>query len=100
MTRRLSLLALSCLLVAACGGLPRYAETRRDEPARVELVGAPAGAELYVDGEMVGRISDDRRIFTVEKGTRRVEIRSGGTVIYRRDLFVQDGSTRVIDLGA
>lgn len=90
--------ALLVVTLSACGSLPKKTETRIDQAPIVTLQGVPAGAIIWIDGEPIGTAAGGDETFELRKGQREVEIVLNGQSIYKRSLFVQDGTTRVVDI--
>lgn len=83
------------LALAACGSLPKHAETTRD-PGSFIMLWDMKGAELTVDGRFVGVADRKKSRFPVEPGMHDVQVFSGGRQIYQRDVFIEKGTTREV----
>lgn len=95
---KLLLIALTATL-GACGATPRHHETRIDRVSSLEFRHGPVGAVVLVDGREVARLGDKVTIVPVADGTRSVLVAaSGGATLFRGDVFIQDGTRKVIDL--
>ena len=87
-----SLVAAAALaLLAACAGPSTVVHTVDNRPA-IAVVGAPAGAVLFVDGAQVGDAAaydGNPGVLRVEPGTHLVEIRVGGQPAFSQKVFVE-----------
>lgn len=84
------------LVISACGGLPKHAETRSDNSPKVVLVEA-VGAQLFIDGKLAGTAEDEHAVFAITPGTHQVHIRQNGLVIFDKKLFIQGNTYREIN---
>lgn len=98
MLRTLAILA--CLTLTACGAMPKHADIRADEATILVVVGAPQGAAVVVDGRMLASQGGEGTRYVITPGTRHVEVFMGGNLLYERDVFVQEGTTREIHIGS
>lgn len=76
---------------AACVGPTTVVRTVDTRPA-IAVVGAPAGAALFLDGIPVGdpgEYDGNPGVLRVEAGTHLVEIRVGGTTTFSQRVFVE-----------
>lgn len=89
---------LVCLALSACGGLPKRKEINTDAPSILEILAAPEGADVWVDGARVGIVEKKRARFPIAPGTRKVKIYTDGRALFEREVFVEKGSTRQVDL--
>ena len=94
--------ALVVLLVAVgCGGGPyRTAHTAPGE-GYLRFSGERSGQHVYVDG--VERGSTDEftgkpGVLAIAPGLRTIEVREGGQVILRDQVFIGSGVTKTVDL--
>jgi hypothetical protein len=87
--------------LAACGATPRHYETRVDRTSTLEFRDGPVGAVVVVDGREVARLADTRAtVVPVADGTRSLMVTTaGGATLYKGDVFIQDGTRKVIELG-
>lgn len=92
--RRLLVITVVALL-AGCGAMPKHHETRSTDAAMIILEGFPAGAAVYVDGTASGVMAEeDATTVAVSAGSHDVEVRSGGSVVFKRTVFVDRGTER------
>jgi hypothetical protein len=70
------------------------------EPSRATLAvaGAPGGAEVIVDGRVVGELPL-REPLIVCPGVVQLEVRSAGRAIWRSDVPLEQGESREIEVG-
>lgn len=88
------------LLLAACGGMPKHAETTTDLPAVLAFSNLPPGSVLVIDNNEITVGSDtDKLEIVVSAGSHNVIIRQGMTRLYEREVFVERGTTREIRIG-
>ena len=85
-------------MLAACGGMPKHEETRADELTSIVLTNLPAGAIVSVDGMAVFGADGGVLSVSVQAGMHAVEVRLGSEVIYKQDIFLDDGTTREITI--
>lgn len=86
-------------MLAACGAMPKHDEVRADEATTIVLTNLPPGATVTVDGKSVFGVVDRRVLsVSVQAGMHAVEVRLGSEVIYKRDIFLDDGTTREITI--
>lgn len=90
-----------CLFVVACGSRPKHAETTKDPASVIFLADVPEGAELMIDGKFAGVAGKKKKLnrFPVEAGRHTVELFSGGSLIYQREVFIDKGTTREVRIG-
>jgi hypothetical protein len=86
--------------LAACGATPRHYETQVDKTSALEFRHGPAGAVIMVDGREIARLADAKTtIVPVADGMRSLSVTTaGGTTLFKGDVFIQDGTRKVIEL--
>jgi len=87
------------LSLSSCGTMPQHAETRIAMPAVVVVQGGPIGARVLIDNVDVGALAKKETRFSVASGTHDFRINMNGQELYNRQLFMQDGTQKVIYLG-
>jgi len=101
--RRLGSVVISMLLLTAtgCGGGPyRTVHTGRDE-GYLRFSGGRPGQTVYVDGLPRGsaeEFSGNPGVLATTPGLRTIEVREGGQVIMRDQVFIGSGVTKIVDL--
>ncbi len=92
------LFLLSCIILACWGcGLPQ--ETRRGVGNEGFLIiqAVPEDADVYVDGQRVGRAGDyERNPLELSSGTHKVEIRKGGFFSEVREIYAGNQSRHTL----
>ena len=87
------------LLLAACGAQPKHVNVRAEQSSQLAIRGGPPGAIISVDGIEAGRLINGKQAqISLIDGTHLVTIQHDGRELYRRTVFVQDGTRKVIDL--
>ena len=100
--RRLELVVIAILLLTStgCGGGPfRAVHTGRDE-GYLRFVGGRPGQTVYVDGVQRGSAEEFNGkpgILATTSGLRTIEVREGGQVVMRDQIFIGSGSTKTVD---
>lgn len=96
MMQKLMIVMLASMLMA-CGALPKHAETRSDQPTTIMLSSLPLGATVTIDGRTAYGTDDKGNLsIPVKAGMHAVEVRMGSTVIYQREVFLDEGTARKI----
>ena len=93
---RLPLIALLALL-SACSWFGK--KHPAPPPTLLVVTGAPAGAQLYVDGAASGEVvprNDHPEELTVTPGEHILEVHVGDAVVYREHLFASAGEHHVV----
>ena len=96
-----ALLLVSLVCLCACSWFGRHRSPQAAAPTQIIVTGAPAGAEIYVDGQPKGEAithNDESQILDVAPGAHKVEIHRNGAVVYREDTYVGAGVHRVISV--
>lgn len=91
------------LFLAACGSYPVTETTHQEDVAFLYIIDAPAYATVMVDGQTIKSYGDDgsstRDRVAIEPGVRKVLITAqDGSTLFQRDVFLDSGSTREINL--
>lgn len=89
---------LSLTTLSACSWLHGRTPPQ-PEPPQVIVTGAPAESIVFIDDVQAGEAAasnDKSEVLTVSEGTHKVDVRVGGTVVYRETLFVKNGERRVV----
>jgi len=101
--RTLGSMVIGMLLLTAtgCGGGPyRTVHTGRDE-GYLRFSGGRPGQIVYVDGVQRGaaeEFSGKPGVLGISPGLRTIEVREGGQVIMRDQVFIGSGVTKIVDL--
>ena len=101
--RSFRVMVIGVLLAATtgCGGGPyRTAQTGRDE-GYLRFSGGRPGQTIYVDGIQKGlaeEFNGKPGVLATSSGLRTIEVREGGRVIMRDQVFIGPGVTRIVDL--
>lgn len=98
MLRTLAILA--CFTLSACGAMPKHADIRADQATWLVLLNAPEGAAVSVDGVITASQDDKGERYVISAGTRHIEVFIGGSILYERDIFIREGTTREIRVGS
>jgi hypothetical protein len=72
---------------------------RVPDPPQLIVTGAAADSIVFVDDIQKGEAAaanDKPQVVTVSEGTHKVEVRIGGRVVYREDVYVAGGQRRVV----
>lgn len=88
---RTILAALAVAAGLACAGPTTVVRTVDTRPA-IAVVGAPAGAVLFLDGLQVGDPADydgNPGVLRVEAGTHELELRVDGRAVFTQRVFVE-----------
>ncbi len=88
------------LFLEACVYPNRQVQTVDDRPT-LFVVDAPSNAILYVDRVEIGpaiNFNGKPNILVLEPGTHYIEIRQGNNVLHSLDIFLGEGTNRVIKL--
>jgi uncharacterized lipoprotein YajG len=88
----------ACALLAGCGSMPTTATTRVDNPPTVAIANAPEGAAVSIDGTYVGATTKKDNSFVTSPGRHSVSVEVGGVKVLTENIFVQDGTTRVLSI--
>lgn len=91
---------LACFTLSACGAMPKHADIRADQATWLVLLNAPAGASVVVDGVVMASQKGKGERYVISAGTRHVEVFIGGSILYERDIFIREGTTREIRVGS
>ena len=101
--KTMTICGIAVLLLGCAGSMP---ETRvisgSDRPALL-INDAPAGASLFVDGLAMGdaqKYDGHPNTLRVESGVHQIEVRLGSSVIHQEKVFVSNGETRPVTIGA
>src|SRR6202171_2227060 len=89
-------------LMAGCA-LPNTTVKTGASPPTLIVKGAPAGSVLYVDGLSMGNAAQfdgNPKTLAVLEGTHQVEVRLGGTVVYREKAFASSGESHTVTVTA
>ncbi|MAU40370.1 MAG: hypothetical protein CMF31_01995 [Kordiimonas sp.] len=87
-----------CLVLAACGSMPKHYNTRGTDTPEISIMNAPEGSTLLLDGQNIGAVTAERHIIPVAKGSHDISIMNAGSVIYERTIFIENGTRKEIDL--
>lgn len=98
MLRTLAILA--CFTLSACGAMPKHADIRADQATWLVLLNAPEGAAVSVDGVVTASEEGKGERYVITAGTRHIEVFIGGSILYERDIFITEGTTREIRVGS
>jgi hypothetical protein len=73
---------------------------RADAPSSLQFVNLPDDAQIYVDGSQIAQpvITQNVARVMVDDGMRDVRVVSGGREIFSSRIFIQDGTTKRINL--
>ena len=91
-------LAVLVVLLSACA-LPQTTVKTGSAPPTLIVKGAPAGSILFVDGLAMGNAAQfdgNPKTLAVLEGTHQVEVRLGGTVVYREKAFASSGESHTV----
>ncbi len=91
---------LACFALSACGAMPKHADIRADQATYLILLEAPAGAVVTVDGVITASQEGEGVRYVITPGTRHVEVFLSGSILYQRDIFIKEGTTREIRVGS
>lgn len=92
-----ALLGLGCI----CCKVPNTTVQAVDGRSTLRLVGAPAGAVLFLDGKPVGNAdaySGAPHVLSIEPGTHLIEIKKDGLVLLSQRVFFGGGEMRSISV--
>jgi hypothetical protein len=85
--------AFAALLLAGCVSTPATTVKSTDARPGLAFAGAPAGSQLFVDGNALGDATiwnGQPAVLRVEAGTHQVEVRdAAGRVLFRQRVFVE-----------
>ena len=87
------LVSLIALALSACS-LPTTKVNAGTARPTLTVLGAPAGAMLFVDGLQIGVASaynGQPNTLLIEEGTHRLELRQGGTVLLAQKILASGG---------
>jgi len=96
--KKVAFLVLAFVLIWGCG-LPQ--ETRRGvgNEGFLIVLATPNDAEVYVDGELVGRAEQfEKNPVELKSGTRKVEIRKAGFAPEVREVYVGNQSRHTLKI--
>jgi hypothetical protein len=97
-----ALLCLAAALALTACALPATKTISGGERPTLSVVGAPAGAVLIVDGNVVGnadRFDGTHNILTIEEGFHEVTVQQNGRVLRSEKIYVAPGETKRIEIG-
>lgn len=98
-TMRATVFAAGFVLLASCGAQPKYVNMRVDQVSSLEIVGGPLGAAVLIDGIEVWQLKGSGKDkIPVSDGEHAVRIVSNGFDLYKRAIFVRDGTRKTIKL--
>jgi len=84
---------IAALLLAACVSTPTTTVRTADSRPALAIEGAPAGSQLFVDGDAMGAANGydgHPNVLRIEPGTHEVFVRdNSGSVIFRQRIFVE-----------
>lgn len=86
------------LSAAACGLNAKHSLNRTSPVSQLIIVDAPPGAEVRVDDQIARVGSNGRLEMPLSDGWHQVTISDGGAKIHGENIFIQDGSRKIIDL--
>ena len=93
-----SLLCALALAFAACAMPSTTVRTPESRPS-LAITGAPAGSQLFVDGNAMGdagAYDGNPKVLLVEPGTHVVDVRDGsGRVLFEQTVFVESETKTV-----
>jgi len=93
--------ALLFLLLAGCVSAPVTTVRSTDTRPALALAGAPAGSQLFLDGNPLGDATlwnGQPAVLRVESGTHQVEVRDGsGKVIFQQRVFL-GSETKILEV--
>jgi len=95
-------IVLIAAILTSCGSLPKHEEQRVDQLTTIIMTNVPKGAVASVDGVVfVPGVDEEFLEIYVEPGMHEVEVRIlvGNALIYKRDIFLEGGTTRKIKVG-
>lgn len=95
-------LALALPLILLACAQPVTVVRAVDDRPRLLVEGAPAGAQLFIDGKGVGdaaAYAGNPGVLLVEPGTHVVEVKVGGNLVFSQKLFFGGGEQRKIAVG-
>ena len=96
--KRVSFLVLTLAFIWGCG-LPQ--ETRRGvgNEGFLIVLATPNDAEVYVDGEQVGKAEQfEKNPIELQSGTRKIEIRKAGFTPETREVYVGNQSRHTLKI--
>jgi hypothetical protein len=86
---------LATLLLSACS-VRKYNQTVTAKPeyGLLKLVGAPAGRQVFLEGQPVNLDPErEANIFQLQEGTYRLEIKKAGVSVYDRKVMITTAQT-------
>ena len=87
-------------LLVSCGSMPKHAEVRIDPVASVIVRGAPAGANVYIDGRPAGTIAKATAPLAIAQGSHVIKVIGlQGETLYERTLFMEGNTQKVVVIG-
>jgi hypothetical protein len=94
------LVALLFFGLTACGGTPKRNELRVEESARIEIRNG-SGAEVFVDEVSLGTVPVGQHSFrfNAPSGVHRLVVRVSGRLLYDAQVFLNEGTVKVVPLG-
>lgn len=92
------LILITVFFLASCGSMPKHKNIRSDDGPSIVIIGASAGAEVYVDDRMVGIVDAEKSRFGVKRGTHKIVVMSNGQIIVQRNIFIEDDSIKEINV--
>lgn len=97
-----ALIVLSAVLLQGCHYPDAAKIEQKDSRPALGVVGAPAGAVVFVDGLEMGaasRFDGKKNVLLVESGTHLVEVKSAnGQMLYSETLFLSGSTTKLLQV--
>lgn len=91
-------LACSVLFITSCGSMPKHNEIRSDDQPTLAIADDGIGSQLYVDGNYLGVVENDKQIFAISTGNHDVRIVMPSGQVVNRTIFVQGNTRREISV--
>jgi hypothetical protein len=98
---KLAILALPLLLLACAE--PITVTRAVDNRPKLQVLGAPKGAVLFLDGKAVGEAAayaGTPGVLLVEPGTHIVEVRLGETLLLSQKVYLGGGEQKTLQVAA
>lgn len=92
-------MAFAATVVVSCGAQPKHVNIRMAQASQLFITGGPVGSSVMVDGIEIWRlVGQNRDRIDIADGEHNVRIVFNNTELYRRVIFIQNGTKKVIEL--